>query len=232
MSKTGDLISMGRFILVPYWVCGAVLMMSHAVTAQPVFDVEHLQQAQSCTVISDRLARLSCFDHVFKTPLHNVISVTSNVEPFSWRQAMDSFNATQSGEKTHLNLQRKGDRSNAWLTIGAKNGRRKFPQGRIPVLKMSCIDKISRIEIAMPKEIKEARVRLSLVAGDSRYWRTDDSGLLLTTGRGIPAINQMKRMMREQSVTLRSNDKSIDGLVFETDTLNEALKPLRKRCDW
>lgn len=213
-------------------IYSAVMVVSHLSYAGNSGKQTLLQQAESCTTISERLSRLACFDRLFKTPIHKISNTESKIAPFSWQQTMDSFNETREGEKTHLNLQTVGEQSNAWLTLGSTNGRTRYKKGPIPVLKMSCIDRISRIELAMPTEVKEARIKLSLVAGDTRYWRTDDTGLLLSAGRGIPAINQMKQIMREKNITLRSNDVSIDGLTFETDTLHEALKPLRERCDW
>ncbi|MCE0495094.1 type VI secretion system-associated protein VasI [Vibrio salinus] len=232
MSETGDLIKMRFPSLFSLILFSALFSFSYLSYAGSTESQSLVEKARSCTGIPERLPRLACFDHLFQTPVHKSVSTGTTVVPFSWQQTMDSYNETREGEKTHLNLQTIGELSNAWLTLGATNGRERYKKGPVPVLKMSCIDRISRIELAMPSEVKEARVRLSLVSGDTRYWRTDDTGLLLTAGRGIPAINQMKKIMQERSITLRSNDSSIDGLTFETDTLRDALKPLRERCDW
>ncbi|MDC0612209.1 type VI secretion system-associated protein TagO [Vibrio sp.] len=208
------------------------IVLSFSPLTQADDSVQQIQQAKKCSEVPDRLSRLACFDDVFKTPIHRQSLSERQVKPFSWQQAMDSYRDTAKGDKTHLNLQGVGEDYNAWLTVGALNGRKRYSKGPIPVLMMSCIDKISRIELAMPKEVKQAQLRISLVSGDTKFWRTDDTGLLLTAGRGIPAIDQMKKIMRERTITLRSSDPTINGLVFETDTLREDLKPLRKRCDW
>lgn len=192
-----------------------------------------LAQAKKCTNITERLARLACFDKALKTPIYT--QVNSNVPrnvPFSWQQAMDSFAETKPEEIAHLNLQGAGELSNAWLTVGASNPDSRFKEGKRPVLMMSCIDKISRLELALPSELSNGRVKVALVPGDSRLWRSDDSGYLLSAGRGMPAIGQMKRIMREKTITIRASDKTIDGLIFRTESLREDLKPLRERCDW
>ncbi|MEI8630931.1 type VI secretion system-associated protein TagO [Vibrio sp. PP-XX7] len=96
---------------------------------------------------------------------------------------------------------------------------------------MSCIDRISRIDLALPQAIPDPRVKLS-VKNATQYWRSDDTGLLLSSGRGIPAIHLMEKIASQKQTVLHSNSTVVDGLVFDTHQLEKALTPLKQRCGW
>lgn len=207
-----------------FWTGGAISATSGEST---------LSQAKQCSGLTERLERLACFDRVFNTPIPLMVQRHAPRDvPFAWHRAMDSYAATEADEIAHLNLQGVGNISNAWVTLAASNEKERFKEGLRPVLMMSCIDKISRFELALPKELSRGRVRVTLTPGDTRIWRSDDSGYILSAGRGMPAINQMKEIMRQKMIVLRADNKALDGLEFRTGSLSDDLKPIRKRCDW
>ncbi|WP_234993604.1 type VI secretion system-associated protein VasI [Vibrio mangrovi] len=187
-----------------------------------------VQQANQCREVSERLERLRCFDRVFATPLHlNPRKEQQVGASESWLHAMDSLAKVGEGETMHLTEQ--GD--DAWLILIASNSASRFADDQKPLLMMSCIHRISRVELALPSEIPDARVKVSIQRA-TQYWRSDDAGLLLSSGRGMPAISLMKIMAGQEKTVLRSNSKVVDGLAFDTNALSQALQPLRKRCDW
>ncbi|KUI97686.1 type VI secretion system-associated protein VasI [Vibrio sp. MEBiC08052] len=187
-----------------------------------------VEQASQCRSVSERLERLRCFDRVFETPLHLTPVKEQTVGASeSWLHAMDSLAKLGDGKMMHLTEQ--GD--DAWLILLAANPASRFADDQKPVLMMSCIHRISRVELALPSEIPDARAKVT-IQRETQYWRSDDAGLLLSSGRGMPAISLMKIMAGQDNTVLRSNSKVVDGLTFDTSGLSEALKPLRTRCDW
>jgi type VI secretion system protein VasI len=192
-----------------------------------------VQQAGQCREVKERLERLRCFDRVFKTPVErmHVIQRVRQQAPVSWIRAFDAADKTRQGEVMHVVSQGNGAAGDAWLTLIASNDTSRFEKGQKPILMMSCIHNISRIDLAFPKAIPDARVKLS-IGHSAQYWRSDDSGLLLSSGRGIPAIGLMKEMIKHRQIVLRSNSASVDGLLFDTSQLSDGLVPLRKRCGW
>ncbi|SJN58205.1 hypothetical protein VR7878_02714 [Vibrio ruber DSM 16370] len=187
-----------------------------------------VEQANQCRSVSERLERLRCFDRVFETPLHLTPLKEQKVGASeSWLHAMDSLAELGEGKMMHLTEQ--GD--DAWLILLASNPASQFADDKKPVLMMSCIHRISRVELALPSEIPDARAKVT-IQRETQYWRSDDAGLLLSSGRGMPAISLMRIMAGQDKTVLRSNSKTVDGLTFDTTGLSEALKPLRTRCDW
>lgn len=188
-------------------------------------DSSQLIRGQQCALISERLERLSCFDEVFQTTATSSRKPISDDKPQAWHTAFDTALGDELLSVVENGTEKEGD---AWLTLSAKNS-----QGdSAPVLMMSCINKISRIELALPQAIADGRIRVSVAGGPDQSWRSDDIGVLFSSARGLPAISMMKAMSSETRLILRSNSQAVDGLQFDTTGLNQALNPLRTRCGW
>jgi type VI secretion system protein VasI len=191
-----------------------------------------VEKANQCRELTERLDRLSCFDRVFETPLKEAVGqVLLNTSP-SWKRADAASKQFSADQNIALTEEGADEHSNAWITLQAINEESRFGQKGKPLLLLSCIDNLSRVELALPSEIPDARVKISLARGTTRYWRSDDSGTLLSSGRGMPAIEVMKDMTRDSRAWLRSNSKSVDGLMFDTSRLSELLPALKLRCGW
>nr|WP_274672467.1 type VI secretion system-associated protein VasI [Vibrio aestuarianus] len=194
---------------------------------------EVLDQAQQCTAITSRLDRLSCFDHVFKTPSSVLVSsAPEHSAPLSWHRAFDSLSQYQEGANSHLTIEGDETNGNAWVTLAALNGNTGFSENAKPILMMSCIDNLSRVELAFPDAVVDPRIKVAVAHTPAQSWRSDDLGLLFSSGRGMPAIDMMKAMARENRLVLRSNSALVDGLQFDTSQLSQSLIALKQRCGW
>lgn len=194
---------------------------------------EVLDQAQQCTAIASRLDRLSCFDQVFQTPSSVLVSsVPEHAAPRSWHRAFDSLNQYQEGANSHLTTEGDETKGNAWITLVALNGNTGFAENAKPVLIMSCIDNLSRVELAFPDAVVDPRIKVAVAHTPAQSWRSDDLGLLFSSGRGMPAIDMMKAMARANRLMLRSNSALVDGLQFDTSQLSQSLTALKQRCGW
>ncbi|MGY2573334.1 type VI secretion system-associated protein VasI [Vibrio sp. C8] len=187
--------------------------------------VSQLDRAQQCTLILERLDRLSCFDQVMDTPALLSSSTMNDDKPQAWYTAFATALKAQP-----INVIEQGDKENgdAWLTLSVPQTQ----EQPSPVLMMSCINNISRIELALPVPLEDARINVSVAYGPKQYWRSDDVGVLFSSARGLPAISMMKAMTKNSRLILRSNSPQIDGLQFDAGQLSKALVPLRQRCGW
>ncbi|TFH91178.1 type VI secretion system-associated protein TagO [Vibrio ouci] len=183
------------------------------------------EQVDQCRIIAKRLERLRCFDQLFDTPVALKGQSHEPDKPKVWMLAYP-----QSGAENDLApvLNESDSGEDAWVTLSA------LPQGEVdsPVLVMSCMDEISRVQLALPKPLIDARISVSVAQGQREYWRSDDEGVVFSSAQGLPAIELMKRMAQQRKVTLRSNSETVDGLQFDTVALQAALSPLRQRCRW
>lgn len=183
------------------------------------------EQVEQCRIIAKRLERLRCYDQLFDTPVTLKGQSHEPDKPKVWMLAYPNSSAENSQAPS---LNESASSEDAWVTLSA------LPQDGAdsPVLVMSCMDEISRVQLALPKPLIDARISVSVAQGQREYWRSDDEGVVFSSAQGLPAIELMKRMAQQRKVTLRSNSETVDGLQFDTVALQAALRPLRQRCRW
>jgi type VI secretion system protein VasI len=191
--------------------------------------------AQTCINISARLERLACFDEVFNTPVAGTIADNDYLlKPESWVRAWNaeiSRNDNQGFVVTYLDSE--NPHSGIWLTTTALMDGSKTDQSG-PVLMLSCIDNISRVELVLPEATNSGKVRITISGKTdvTQNWVSDDSGTVLRTGRGLASIEVMKTLLSSGRVVFRSNVEQFDFLYFDTSNLNQVIKPMRKSCGW
>ncbi|MEC6797046.1 type VI secretion system-associated protein VasI [Photobacterium sp. S4TG1] len=197
-----------------------------------------LEQAQQCRNIESKLERLHCFDSVLNTPpvISNAL-IGKEVVQYSpsWVRAVNSEKNRGEKEGFILNQQDEGnDFSRMWLTATAINVSSQPKTQLAPILMLSCFEKITRIQLILPHPIKAGKVTVSIPGSPvvTQDWISDDSGYLLRSGRGIPAIDAIKAMITSPQLILRSDVAGIDNLEFDNKNLAEALKPMRETCRW
>lgn len=240
-------------------VCTVVLLPFAAATAtastqSATFTTSSalLAEAKTCTQIEGRLDRLNCFDNAFHTPVEHIEATAHVAEvlsmPAAWeravrgeanRKAPNGFNLTYADPEDLT--------SSMWATAAAKGAykpdsssvstpfvaeNRQAPSW--PILMLSCFDDISRVEIVLPEAIRSARVTITIPGAHAmtQTWISDDAGVVIRTGRGIPAVRAMKAMLSAPQLVIRSDSPVVDGLYFDTTDLRNTIKPLRKACSW
>lgn len=215
-----------------------------------------VDQGKACTRIQARLDRLTCFDDLFNTPIMEQVRKKAEEDalPAAWHRALaneqhrtdetgfllnpsaqeDSAQHVKSKQQPAGTHGKVTDNSaglppSLWATAPALGV---LPPR--PVLMFSCIDKISRAELILPDALDGARLYLKLQgkkALDQR-WISDESGLVLRSGRGIPAIQAMRTALSGQQLVLVSQNGTLQELMFDTRGLSEVLKPMREVCRW
>lgn len=193
-----------------------------------------LSEAAQCREIKARAARLACFDEAYGTPEAvggPVIELPSQSPPPYWERLMRQERSREEGINGFIKDQRldaSGEPEMVLLTRAVRGGRG-------AVLAISCQERITRLELAIPEPLEQGPVGLTLVNGGDRRavrWRARNEGWLVQAGRGLPAIRTLRDWLDSDQVRLVSRERTLDGLVFELDDLEQALKPLRRACSW
>ncbi|AZQ10870.1 type VI secretion system-associated protein VasI [Shewanella khirikhana] len=189
-----------------------------------------LSEAKSCTLIQARLERLACFDAVFQTQVSpDSLVVNARREPDSvvFANASEALRSDRSGFIAAPSNTERDYRFTA-SALGALPPR--------PILMLSCVDDISRVELILPKAVAASKVSVTLASSNggamTQDWLSDDTGHIYRSGRGLVAIGVMKHVLRGNELTLSSDVEAIEGLRFDTSHLAEVIAPMRGACKW
>ena len=195
-----------------------------------------LSRADACRDIPSKLERLQCFDAIFNTPVEQVSISQADVKyPSSWFRAVDS---EKKRDKRSVFIFHQLDSSNQasrmWLTSAAVRSSEQLKDQKAPILMLECYEKITRAELILPTPVKAGKVELSIPGSPviTQEWMSDETGYVLRSGRGLPAIRAIKAMISSPQLILRSNVADIDHLEFDNSNLAEALEPMRENCRW
>lgn len=233
----------------------ANLIAQSASQATSLSTAEQLRQAAQCAQMTQsRLARLSCFDAVFNTPLStptispSAVQSATDLRPPLWHQvvaqerqrtASDAGQAEGGLVTGFIRNQASRSLSEAQISQGkadiiiTQSAIGTFPPR--PVLVFSCIDNITRLQLLMHSPIEEGVTPLSLLIDGKALpsrWFSEENGYLIRAGRGLPGIQDIKAMLHKKRLSIRSKTTEIDGLSFDLTALNAAISPLRQACHW
>jgi type VI secretion system protein VasI len=194
---------------------------------------------RDCTTIVSSLERLACFDQAAGTPL---LAPPVQAKPFvdaaspliallhaneAQRQAQSvGFLMSIDTEHTGVPLQR--------VMISAPALVEQEPR---PYLMISCQSNISRLQLLMGQPITRHSVKVQLLLDDQavsqkRPWRVLEAGRVIDAGRGLPAVDVIKRLVNGGRIQVRSDEPQLDGLVFDAEGLGLLIEEERKACHW
>ena len=187
---------------------------------------QRLDQARECAASDVRLERLQCYDDLFRE-----VSTGSDVASGERSRLWQRVARLEAGrDAQHMGLMVEKTDDSVLLSVPAL--------GTVPprpVLVISCAANITRFQLHLPEPSDATRVSLTLEGESARAdqdWRVLDGGYVLSGGRGLPAIDTLKRLLSSQRLELASEMPVIDGLSFDVAGLRERIKPLRTMCRW
>jgi type VI secretion system protein VasI len=208
-----------------------------------------IAKAKLCSQISQsRLERLACFDDVFATPLAKTKSLINQTiterivkRPDFWQlvaaQEQQRRNEDVFVSSVNRDTTIEADAS-AQQNTGANVVLTQAAMGAIPprpILTISCIDNITRLQIMLHQPIDEGVTPLTLVIDAqplASRWFSEQNGYAIRAGRGLPGIEDIKAMLNHKTLVIRSKTPQLDNLSFELTNLVEDIKPLRQACHW
>lgn len=218
---------------ISFVIVGSGFMFSSTIladTQKPSSAEETLKVMKVCRQEKSSLDRLDCYDNVWK--VHEPAGSDKMNGGVAWQRAMEN---EQSREHSTLSLLSKAyntEGGNPMIIIttpalGYKGAR--------PVLMLSCIDNITRLQIAMitPSDKRDINVEISTEKTQfETRWFFRENGFLLEASRGLEGISEIQRLFKSNTLRIKSNSSTINGLTFNIKNLEQEIKPLRVACHW
>ncbi|KFN20001.1 type VI secretion system-associated protein VasI [Aeromonas bestiarum] len=184
---------------------------------------------QACRQEPSPLIRLACYDAI-----GNGLTQTNEggaPKSAAW-QAIWAQEQARTPDSPPFLLLRDEGRDSETLTRPALRG---------ATLAIGCVDSITHIRLRLDTPWAGEKVLVELdgqPSAGSQSWFIRDQGLLLEYGRGLPAIEELKRWLGHRELQVRVDNgtqaRAANGVVLRVDLsgLKEALAPLRQQCRW
>lgn len=203
-------------------------------TVTPLDATATLQAMQSCRRETAALERLDCYDHILspeQAGFGGAALVKARYQGEAWTRATEQEKRRQDNTTELLVTQEPGERPTVVITTPAI--------GHVPprpVLMISCVDNITRMQVALmhPLETNDLAVTLN---ADSRalrsHWFVRENGTLLESSRGLSGIDEIKQLFGAKTLTVDTGaDNAAGKLTFNIDGLARVITPLREACHW
>ena len=104
-----------------------------------------------------------------------------------------------------------------------------------PVLMLSCVDNITRMQVALASPRQESDIPVTLKTEEGVFrsrWFVRENGFLLEASRGLSGIDEIKQLFGAETLTLETGNGGAGQLTFNIDGLAQTLAPLREACHW
>lgn len=203
-------------------------------TAIPSDAQATLQAMQTCRQEPAALERLDCYDRLL-SPLSserfNGALVKASFVGEDWTRATEQEKRRQGNTTELLVMQTPGERPTVIITTPAI--------GHVPprpVLMFSCVDNITRMQVALihPLDMHDIAVTLN---ADSRTfrsrWFVRENGVLLESSRGLSGIDEIKQLFGAKTLTVDTGaDNAAGKQTFNITGLAQVIGPLRDACHW
>lgn len=193
---------------------------------------EQVKAFSQCRSEPSPLIRLECYDKAWgtveqATPPQEVAKNRGK----NWLRATEQ-EKQRTEHSTGFLVKTSGTENNPTVILTTPALGRQPPR---PVLMLSCIDNITRMQIALPSQIKESDIAVTLQTEKTEFksdWFLRESGYLLESSRGLPGIAEIQRLFGAETLTIKSDLSALNGLTFNISQLSQEIKPLRTACHW
>lgn len=208
------------------------LLWSGQVAATPAPD-------RDCTRIVSSLERLACFDQAAGTP---IVIPAVKARPVV-RAVPPTIVLLQANE-----ARRQAGQSGFVMSITPENSATPLEQVMISApavesadhrvyLAISCQSNISRLQLLLDEPLTRHSTEIQLLLdgraiAQMRPWRVLEGGWVVDAGRGLPAVDLIKRLGSGTRIQVRSDEASLEGLMFDAHGLAPLIEEERKACHW
>ncbi|AYE24066.1 type VI secretion system-associated protein VasI [Salmonella enterica subsp. enterica] len=166
------------------------------------------------------LERLDCYDKILTPEQPGFASalVKAKYEGEAWKRAFAQEKQRPDNSTALIMTQSGGERPTVIITTPAIGN---VPPR--PVLMFSCVDNITRMQVALTADTRQIRSR----------WFIRENGTLLESSRGLSGIDEIKQLFGAKTLTIDTGTDSAAGkLTFNIDGLAKTIAPLREACHW
>ncbi|EAB5796787.1 type VI secretion system-associated protein TagO [Salmonella enterica subsp. enterica] len=179
------------------------------------------------------LERLDCYDRILapEQPDFDSALVKAKYEGEAWKRAFAQEKQRPDNSTALMITQSDGERPTVVITTPAIGN---VPPR--PVLMFSCVDNITRMQVALTHPMTPDSIDVTLTA-DTRQirsrWFIRENGTLLESSRGLSGIDEIKQLFGAKTLTIDTGTGSPSGkLTFNIDGLAKTIAPLREACHW
>lgn len=193
----------------------------------------NLEAMQSCRREPAALERLACYDHILAPEQSGFESalVKARYQGEAWTRATAQEKQRTGNTTSLLVTQIPGDRPTVVITTPAIGN---IPPR--PVLMLSCVDNITRMQVALMHPLEMHDIAVALNADNKTFnsrWFVRENGVLLESSRGLSGIDEITQLLGAKTLTVDTGTDSAAGkLTFNIDGLAQAIRPLRDACHW
>lgn len=180
------------------------------------------------------LERLDCYDRILAPEQPQGFSnalVKARYEGEAWKRAFTQEKQRADNSTALMITQSSGERPTVIITAPAIGN---MPPR--PVLIFSCVDNITRMQVALTHSRTENDMDVVLNTDNHQlrsHWFIRENGYLLEASRGLSGIDEIKQLFGAKTLTIDTGTGSITGkLTFNIDGLAKTIAPLRDACHW
>ncbi|WP_333498867.1 type VI secretion system-associated protein VasI [Kluyvera sp. CHPC 1.2972] len=180
------------------------------------------------------LERLDCYDNILSPQPDAGFAgalVKARYDGEARRRAFDQEKQRQDNTTGLLLTRTEGERQTVIITTPAIGS---LPPR--PVLVFSCVDNITRMQVALTASRQESDIPVTLKTENGAFrsrWFVRENGFLLEASRGLAGIDEIKQLFGAKALTLDTGTGSAVGtLTFNIDGLAQTIAPLREACHW
>ncbi|XHA17428.1 type VI secretion system-associated protein VasI [Citrobacter farmeri] len=203
-------------------------------TMAPADEQATLQAMHSCRRETAALERLNCYDRLLAPQSLSGFDgalVKASFVGEAWTRATEQEKRRQGNTTELLVTQVPGERPTVVITTPAIG----YVPPR-PVLMFSCVDNITRMQIALVKPMDAHDMAVTLTTDGSAFhsrWFVRENGTLLESSRGLSGIDEIKQLFGAKTLTVDTGADSAAGkLTFNIEGLAKVINPLRDACHW
>ncbi|WP_080975472.1 type VI secretion system-associated protein VasI [Citrobacter koseri] len=211
-----------------------LLLMTSSVYAGEVPDVKTTVEAMNvCRQEHAALERLDCYDRILSPESDTGFAgalVKARYDGEARRWAVEQEKQRQDNSTELLLIRTEGVRPMVIITAPAIGS---LPPR--PVLMFSCVDNITRMQVALTASRQESDIPVTLNTENGQFrsrWFVRENGFLLEASRGLAGIDEIKQLFSAKTLTLVAGSGNAGKLTFNIDGLAQTIAPLRKACHW
>ena len=188
----------------------------------------------ACRKAPAALERLDCYDHVLAPEQPEGFThalAKARYEGEAWKRAFTQEKQRPDNSTALMMTRTPGEHPTVIITTPAIGN---VPPR--PVLMFSCVDNITRMQVALTQSRTENDLNVVLIADNRQlrsHWFIRENGTLLESSRGLSGIDEIKHLFGAKMLTIGTGTDSAAGkLTFNIDGLVKTIAPLRDACHW
>lgn len=197
----------------------------------------HAAPASLCTGIASAQQRLDCFDREAGTPstTHRAGVQAPRPRVPETVAAIAAIEKERPSGDTRFRMREHDERAGQRRVLISAPALNR--PASAPLLTLSCIDNITRLQFIVQPPVQTSRVSVALrldgrAVAPAQIWQVLEDGQLIDAGRGLAAIELVRRLGSAAHLDVTSNLPALDGLRFDADGLDALIATQRAACRW